>query len=317
MMDRFLSDGPIMGRFFLLSESVPKGAELLSKALPYKWEERPEEESSGFCTGSSPFGGDIDECREDLSYNDRGSGVWRMWIREEERKVSKKAAEMEASVMASARHGMHLNELPYLERKEILGRAHKELLKRSVPHVRVVPVIVHDNWIWVGKRKPGVQVRFLLKSLVGEDAIPDPVVWSGDFGRGWNSFSSALLRSYLKRSDSWLSEDVQIAEIDLRGTRVRFKAGEEDDGSFRATIQSLLNTSPELEVSSVGFYVRHGGDRVQVDVDISGLISGVPGRSAGGLLAERIRRRFTDLRMASKSVGRMLEAIFQDCVKGS
>lgn len=312
MSDDPVFSGPFSGRFYRLDRAMDLGSSLVSRALMAAWVGTPAAVfERGFCRGSSPHDGDLGDDAVDLSYCDGGTGIWRLWIREDSRKVPKSAVmELAARLAFDRDPDTSLRQSSRSVRSSLEEAARYALLKQAIPATRVIPVVAgrdEGGWIWIGRSGCASDRSYVqfLRSVVGDLEL-DPVVWSSD--GGWATSSYATLVASTKVRGGRLAPDVFLRGIDVKGTSLHVKAS---DGVDIGALLEKMGASSETSVRSLSFEILKDGVSVQVDVDAHGVCRVSPMRSAGGLPADRLRRRFSDAR---SSCGRV-RSVMADAVE--
>lgn len=302
--------GALAGRFYRLGTPLSPDKSLVEAALPQAWEEGLPVVPflRRFCQGTMPNEGDLGDDSVDLAYHDGGTGFWRLWLREETRKAPKVAIQHRAAKLA-----LELDPdtpLPKMQRSgrvQVMDQAKRELLKEAIPQIRVLPVVVGTEWVWVGRRACVTDRTYihLLRQVVG-DLEPDPLLWSED--GGWSTCSYATLLAFTKVKAGELAPDVHLCEVDVKGRSVQLKASDSAD-EVRAVLKQLTSAVSETSVRRMSFDVMKDGVRIVVDVDGHGVYRVVPMRSPGGLSHERIARRFGDARYAAARIRTVMEEL--------
>jgi hypothetical protein len=293
--------GPMVGRFFRLS-SGPEGSSLVEACSEYAAVEDRGVGSSfyrAFCRGVLPNDGQLGEDPTELAYRDGGSGVWRFWLREETRTASRGAIHERALRIAMEEdEGTPLDRMQPRERKDMLERARRELLRQVVPSIRILPAVVVDDWLWIGGKGTASDRTYihLLRNVFGP-VEPDPLLWS-DTGFGWTTCSYATLQAFIQSKAGELAPDVVLSSITIKGRSIQVRAADGTDAS-RAVVKQVAKTSSESAVKTLSFEVQRDGTPILVEVDMDGVFRGEPMKSFGGLPQERIRRRFDDVRYAA------------------
>jgi len=112
-------------------------------------------------------------------------------------------------------------------------------------------------------------------------------------GEGWEAFSYATLFQFVDSKGASLDDDVELCEVQTKGSSLRCRVTENTEASVDV-LGKLLHSGTEGTVEKMSFEVYRHGSTVKVEVDKHGVFGLRPSRSAGGLPAERIRRRFMD-----------------------
>jgi len=294
--------GPLNGRFYRLSSALKRGTSLVDGCSRHSWVEgqgRGLRFYRSFCRGTLPHDGCLQEDPTDLAYADGDSGVWRLWFREETRKVGRSSVEEAAARMALDNdEGTPLSKMQRREKKQLLEQARRELLMHVIPSIRVVPVVVVDDWLWIG-RKASVSDRsyvHMLRHVLGSLDV-DPMLWSND-GPGWTACSYATLQAFVRSAAGELAPDVALTKVDIRGRSLHVRATQSAD-DIRSVLQEVARSTSEASIKKLSFEVYIDGTPIVVESDKHGVFRADPLRSAGGLPDERIRRRFGDVRQAA------------------
>ena len=301
--------GPLVGRFLRLEKSVETHQSLLERALPHAWTIPSSwgRLARGWCCEKLPHSGELREGGGALAYDDDGSGTWLCWLREEERSASRRAVQTLAASICVKEYNTHFDEMNRDEQEEMKGVAMERLLQRAVPKMRVLQFVLTEGWIWVGRRALEDAYRNKLFPLVGATHY-DVVAWNPDT-HGWYSLSLAALQAYLDSSDGFLDVDVELVEIRLKGDQISCQT-EGANEEVRKAIGRLFEVS-SAGITQLSFHVHMHGEIVRVDLDQHGLFRGMPPRSSGGMLHERLGRRFGELREAAERVGEVMVAVFE------
>ncbi len=297
--------GPLNGRFFKVSPVLQPGRSLVDVCLEHAWSA---ERSAGspsyrsFCRSAVPHDGDLGEDPDLLSYDDDGTGVWRLWLREESRKAGRAAIEERAAELVVEQYpDTPLLKLQRSEKKDILARAKRDLLRMAVPSIRIIPLVAMSGWVWIGRRACAKDRTYvhLLRQVFSSLEL-DPLLWDPDEA-GWTSCSYATLLAFVRSTNGELAPDVVLSEIDVRGRAIQLKAADSAE-DVRAVLREVTKSTSEASVSRLSFEVYRDGTSIVLDADEHGLHRGAPAKSAGGLPHERISRRFGDVRYASGRV---------------
>jgi len=108
---------------------------------------------------------------------------------------------------------------------------------------------------------------------------------------------------------------VTLVDVRLKGTRVRCSVQGDGDGDAvaqaRRTLRSVLD-DPSSSISKLTLRVQSAGEAVLVTVDEDGLVQADPPVSRGGLIGDRLERRFRDARQAAERVGAVMRAVVED-----
>jgi hypothetical protein len=313
MVDLFR--GPFVGRFFRLSSPVPSGAELLKNALPYAFSASASyvtDKSSlyGYCRSAMPYDSDLEMETAELGYGDAGTGVFRLWIREEERTVGRASVQILARKLAMGRFP-GWEDVPALIKKELLSAAKIELLDQALPKIRVVPCAVDNETkkLFVARKVAfsGARYSALFTRTMGSVVRADPLLWDAEdeMAPGWFALSEAALTSYLSKSDNKLDADTSLVEVKVGDQQLRCIALE-PSGDQRKVLESVMKLTPRPAVTSLVFHVSGIGGTVEVAVDAQGVYRLVPATSPSGLAADRLRRRFADGFAAVERVAEVL-----------
>ena len=309
----------LVGRFYRLKQPIERNTSLLKIADPHAWEKGREVGRSfyrGLCDGDPPYEGDLGASDIELAYDDGGSGIWRLWIREEERSVSRKQIESRATVLARADDP----DTPLKKRQRsnqvfLKSQARADLLQEATPKLRVVPVLLTQEWAWIGRRASVDDLAYglLLGRLVGS-VQPDPIVWAPDGDLGWSAASMAVLFAFLESESTNLAPDVMLCKLDARGHSLSCKATD-DIETVREVLREFTQNTGSVLIRALSFEVYQGGDSILVEVDRHGVFRVIPSRSRGGLPAERIKRRFDDALCAARRVGEVMKEWHERIVK--
>lgn len=306
--------GALNGRFYSLAPVPQPGRSFVSSALSMAWTPgsgRGLTVSRTFCRGQLPFDGDLNEDSTSLAYDDSGSGVWRLWLREETRSVGRNAVEERAVQLA---HGEDPDTLLYRmqkgDRVAYLEKARQELLQEALPQIRIVPLVVVSGRLWIGRRA-AVEDRTYVHQLrqVFGDLEPDPLLWN-ETESDWVSCSGATLSAFVSSRSGELAGDVVLTEVDIRGRSIQVKAADNAD-EVRALMKAVTQTVSETVVRRMCFEVYRDGSPICVHCDAHGLYRGMPVRSVGGLPHERIRRRFDDVLYAAGRIRSVMTDLVQ------
>jgi len=299
-----------VGRFYSLSSPPHPNESIASKCVGHAWSEKLGSGlpfSRGFCRGVMPYDGDILNPLVDLSYDDDGHGVWRLFLREEERSAGKMLVQTRAHEMAlEADPDSPLSCLHGTAKKRLMEDARKDVLERVLPKMRIVPVLVSDDWAWVGRRSVSSDrsISILLSRIFGASE-PDPLVFDED--TGWSSSSYAVLKGIVE-SGSRLSPDVTLLDIDISDKSVSIKATGVED-TARLMLEAVEGHVSETSVKRMSFEVYSDGCSTVIDVDSKGFYRGMPPRSVGGLPHERVLRRFSDVRQSSLRIKEVMHEL--------
>lgn len=263
----------------------------------------------GYCTGQTPHKEMGHGPDEDLAYDDMGEGVWRIWVREETRSPPRRLTEELAAKMAiELDQDTPLERIKGRARKDILAQARSRLLHTVHPTVRILPIVITPQWVWIARRAAFTDNALMgfLSTLVGR-LEPDPVVWPVT-SPSWSTFSLAALLGFVKSEGGELTPDLRITEIETKGSPVVIKTTENSEFA-RSLIGQMLDTNAQIDLKRLGLSVFIDGAWVDVSVDSSGAWRITPRPSAGGLPSERIKRRFTDALIAGRRCGEVLAQI--------
>jgi hypothetical protein len=194
-----------------------------------------------------------------------------------------------------------LSKLQKSDRLEFIEQARGQLLQVALPKIRIVPVVVMDDWLWIGRRACATDRGYvhMLRPLFGDLEL-SAVLWD-EAESGWSSCSYATLLAFLDAKGGELSSDVVLTEIEVRGRSMQLKAGDAAD-EVRAVLKQVTETASEAAVKRLTFEVYRDGVPIVVDADQQGLFRATPMKSVGGLPHERLRRRFSDVRYAASRV---------------
>jgi len=311
--------GSLSGRFFRIAPRPAVGTSLVAGAMEQAWRI---DAGKGrafvrrFCAGTVPHGGDLGEDPTPLSYNDGGTGIWRMWFREESRTAGRNAIEERASSMALDQDSdTSLVNLPRSVRKELLDSARRELLQSAVPKIRIVPLVMSGDWLWIGRRAASDDRSYVhvLRSLLGELEL-DPLVWDADETE-WTACSYATLLAFVEAQGGELAPDVFLTDIEIKGSSMHLKISD-GEGEIRSMVKRLCHTAVDGSVKKLTFEVHKDGVPIAIDLDAQGLFRGRPLRSAGGLPHDRISRRFADVRYAAARVGQIMKGLVAEVEAG-
>ena len=301
--------GALTGRFYRLGERLDRNTSLVSACEGLSWSSSssPVAFSRTFCESCLPYEGDIGEDTGDLAYHDSGSGVWRMWLREETRKVSKMAVEQYAAKIALKEDpDTSLKKMQRSDRLRVTQMARLDLISSCVPQIRVVPIVVIDDLLWIGKRSSVKDRTYihLLRQVVG-DLEEDSLLWNDG---GWSSCSYATLKEFCSVKAGELAPDVHLSDLHVHGRSIQVKAsdGAED---VRKLLSQMTASVSETGVKRLSFEVMRDGVRIEVDADAYGVFRAVPMRSPGGLPHERVRRRFEDVLYAASRIKTVMSEI--------
>jgi hypothetical protein len=317
-----LFSGALSGRFFSYRTRIEPGSDLRRMAASSAWKKIPDgavpvKIQRGLCCSAAPHSGDLDQERELLGYQDRGAGLWCLWLREDERKVGKTALD-NATVSLSLAAGVDLGRASPVTRSKYVEEARAVLLRRAIPTIRVTPIVLSaDGWGWFGDRSGLDFDRISVIRPVCGQVLSDPLCWNPTGGYGWSSLSLAALRVILRNSSGTadpgsalsLCPEVDLVEVRASGRCIRCTAT--DDGHDRGRLlamTSALVADPSMVVTQLTWSVHSEHEPVEICLDQHGVRAGWPPASAGGMPAERLSRRFCDLRQAAHLLGRELVA---------
>jgi len=302
-----LVTGPLGGRFYRLDKAVEPSTSVLERARDLVFHSPTPRVRfvRGFCSGKAPNDGDLDGDDSDLSYDDGGTGMIALWVREEERKVSKRAVLEEAARRSLSERRLQLADLSRHDRKDLEASVRAEMLQTTVPGIRVVPVVVCEDWAWVGCKGYDEAYRAVIHGVFGA-VSHDTLVMRGDIG--FAQVSLAAMQSYLDSEDGHLDADVELIQVKLKGQSLQLKA-ERATRDVTLALRQLLEADTSLEVRSLQFSVDMDGENTVIDMDENGVFRINSPRSSGGLIHEALRRRFGDGRRASARVGELLSNI--------
>lgn len=308
----------LVGRFYRLDKPIGPDCNFVEGAGRFAWTEeggRGRKDYVAFCSGCPPHDGDLENDPTDLSYSDHGTGVVRMWIREEERSVGRVVRKMKAEALARELPGHpELGRLSPKVRKSLLDRAEQDLLDNAIPKVRVVPVVLWQDRCWIGNRSVVIQHRSLMYGLVG-GMRPDPVAWCSGEAPGWSELSTATVLSFCSRPfGSKIEPDVDLQEIDIGGHAIRCKTTETGGNGLgivggvdlRSFVEKILRESEGAKVRRLSFEVVQRGEGTFVSVDDVGVCRVQPPPSKGGLPSDRISRRLDDAYAAGLRIGEVM-----------
>jgi hypothetical protein len=304
-----LVSGPLTGRFLRLEQRLEPENSLIEKALEHAWRKPPVwgRNHRGWCCSDLPHSGELREDEAELAYYDEGTGVWLMWLREEERTASRRAVETRAAQVAIDQFGFSLKDLGRDEQDEAKQIARDALLQRAVPKMRVLPFLVTPEWAWVGRRAFEPAYLHYLHPIIGRTSFQE-VVWNPD-EHGWHALSLASLQAYLESGEGFLDADVELVEVRFKGNEVKCQTEGAND-QIRKAMSQIFEAS-SAGVTMLVFQVHMHGERVTVSVDQGGAFRGFPPSSAGGLLSERLLRRFKDYRECAERVGEVMTACYE------
>lgn len=304
--------GPLTGRFFRLSSCVSPGSSLVKDAMENAWSEGSGQGtpfSRRFCRGTVPHDGRLIDDDIDLSYCDDGTGVWRLWIREESRTAGRNTVELLASKMAlQLDPDTPLHKMLRSRRSEIVSEARFQILCDAVPNVRIVPVVVVGDLVWIGRKSASTDKGYplFLRHVLG-DMKPCSMVWD-ELDLGWTQCSYAALLAFSSSNGGQIAPDILLTHIDIRGSSMQLKTADNND-EVQSIVSKITENVSEAAVKKLSFDVFVNGSAISLDIDEHGLSRCTPMRSMGGLSHERIRRRFSDVTVASSRLGELLSGL--------
>jgi hypothetical protein len=262
--------------------------------------------SRGWCREQLPHSGELREETATLGYDDDDTGMWLLWLREEERTASRRAVQTLAANISVEEYGSNFSDMNREEQEEMKEVARDRLLQRAVPKMRVMQFVVAREWIWVARRALDDSYRNLLFPLVGATNY-DVVAWDED-RHGWNALSLAALQAYLESDSGFLDADTELIEVRFKGDQIGCQTADASEEIRRA--MSTLFEASNAGVTQLSFHVHMHGEIVRVDIDPHGVFRGMPPRSSGGMLHERLSRRFANFREAAERVGEVMVAAY-------
>ncbi len=311
MSDPFQSPS-LTGRFFVPDEPLEAGASLLEQAQEQAWNHSKgagNRRYCSYCSGETPHTDLLEGPEGSLAYEDEGAGLWRLWVREEIRTPGRQRTEEVADRLAIQRDpDTPLSRLHGRARKKLIDEARAKLLHKVTPTVRIVPIIVTPEWIWIARRAAATDhgVTHFLRNLLGP-LTADPLVWAHD-APAWTSLSLAALMGFVESEGGELTPDLKVTEIETKGNPVVLKTSEKTE-FVRGLIRQMLEVSAQVDLKRLGLAVFIDGSWVGVDIDAYGAWRIMPRPSAGGLPAERLKRRFCDAITAARRCGTVLKQV--------
>lgn len=303
---------PLTGRFLVPRVPLKPGTSLFEPARAQGWNQTAGvgyRKYHGYCSGQTPHLELHSHEEADLAYDDEGEGVWRIWIREETRSPPKRLTEEVAAKMALERDSdMPLSRIKGGALREIMEEARISLLHKVGPTVRIVPIIVTPQWIWIARRNAFSDHSLLgfLATLLGP-LDPEPLLWPAK-SPSWATFTLAALLGFVRSEGGELTPDLRITEIETKGSPVVIKTTENTEFA-RSLIEQMLDTNAQVDLKRLGLSVFIDGAWVNVSIDSQGAWRIVPRPTVGGLPSERLKRRFTDARTAAQRCGEVLSQV--------
>lgn len=300
--------GALTGRFFRLQEPLEVGLDLLDRAQPHAWQEELSYRRSyrSFCTSTHPHEGTLDYDEGVLAYTDDcegNTGVYRLYVRHEDRKVSRAAIEAAAKQILTAEVGSPDPRSVSRELwNEFRGVAHANLLRRAVPTWRIVPIIAAGDLVWVGTRSSFTDrtYRALLAAVLGP-CDPLPGLWPSESKTAWHGLSFALVLKALREEEGDLDADAKLVEFAIKGDTFRLTSGALS--SQRREIVRQLVTGADVEISRIVVVVSSLGEKTLIKADaLGGYLADGPA-PAGGLPEERLRSRLASTLAVYERVG--------------
>lgn len=302
-----ITHSPLIGRFYRMSSpwsDTDLIGTLQAKDLCFE-EERGvgRKVYNSFCTSFAPHTGDLISESAPLGY-DAGEPLCRAWIRQETRTVKRAEVKVRVAERGLAQWGLGYDELPRHSRKELEEQVSDELMAEAKPSVRVLPVVLSDEWAWIGSKDLSfATLLYPVTGVVHQDAL----VWDRGDVLQWNALSSAALAAYFEAEDDKLDADCRLLEVSVRGKGFSFKLS---DVSHKEALRQAYQERGG-EVQRLSFAVQHDGDDVWVVVDAHGVVQATPLISKGGLFSERLARRFSDARTCGMRIGEVLSDAFR------
>lgn len=301
------------GRFFRMSSPLKRSTSLHGLVQEHGWVESMgsgQPFARAFCVGEPPFNGSLDESTMDLAYDDGGTGVWRLWLREEERTAGRRQTEALAVQMALQDNpDSPLKKRHRSEQKQLLERAKIDILKTASPKMRIIPVISSSDWVWIGSRSSATDLELsaFLSHVLGR-IQSDPLIWTPGNGLGWSVYSMTSLLAFLEVEAGQIASDVSLTEIDVQGRSMTCKAT--DSASVvRDVMREFAKSSSDAVVRRLSFEVYKEGNCITLDVDQHGVFRALAPSSVGGLPHERILRRFNDVFFAAQRINSVLNEL--------
>ena len=316
MSDTALFNSALTGRFYHFDEAPPLELELLKRASAVAWPEDDRQVCTqpsfeAWCTPKSPWTGRLLEAEDPLAYVFSG-GVARMWLREEERKPPKSSVDDLAAQIAIEEHGTELIRCDKETKMDIRDTAKRRLVAQVLPKRRIVPILIleEEQRIFVVRRKASEDAGRLHR-IFGA-CHPDPVAWDPTSSTGWESLSTAVCQHVLAQEHTELSSEVWVREIRIESSNIRLRTSSQISGDFPLQVlTAAFGGEQTIAVKQLELVVRHNGEEGAVVLDKDGLVRGVPPRSAGGLDADRLLRRLTDLLEAARKGGRAMATVLE------
>lgn len=295
MMTDSLNSAPFVGRFYSISNPVDPEASLVEACRSSAWSPGRGEGVAfdrGFCTLQHPHSGDLWEDAGEIGYGGTG-GVHRLSIREERRSASRQRVQAKAFELAAEQDPTtSFSGLSSSAQRRLLEVARAAVLAEVHPVVKVVPLFVSGDWLWIGNRSPGpVDYESFLAPSFGSVEM-DPVIFSPSRGLGWASLSYGTLRLGAS-SGAKLSSDVLLESVSIRSKDLSLTASSIDEDGDKI-LKAVESESSGDSIRSMTFSVYVHGFSVEVGVDPLGVFRLNPPKSPGGLPHERLIRRFED-----------------------
>jgi hypothetical protein len=309
MRDRLLTEGVISGRFYRHEAPLESETNFLHRVQEYTFPEHCEVQKllRGYCNGDPPFGSNLEETQIEGSYADDGHGIWRMWIREDTRNVSRNQVLRKSAERCLIEYNRPLSQVPHKDRKEIEAQVKKDLLLLAIPSVRILPVVASRGWTWVGCRAVDNAIRAILFPVVGRVDF-EPVAWSFDSETGWSSLSLAGVQSYAETGNPDLDGDVHLVSVGLESLEISCRMHGASQ-HLSEILQKMVDPSVAVRVLSLTFEVEMDGEKTVVSLDKDGVYRGLSPSSSGGLSHEVLIRRFQAVRQSAERVGEVLSEI--------
>ena len=309
--------GKLTGRFSSIDRQIGPIDELASRASRAAWStDGPIQKlRRGWCRSIPPYDGGLDLETSELGYADNGTGLFRLWIRQDERTVGRRAVQAMASVLAS-RDGKRDDGMTRQEKQVYMVAAREQLMQRAVPRTKIVECLLcrDPGWVWIGDRSGHeTWARRLLYPVCGS-VTPDPVCWAHGSSPGWEVLSRSCLNGCIQRDSDELSigDGVTLMDVRIKGSQVRCSAQGGGDAEHtawvRRTIRSILD-DPSAATTRLTLKVVHGGESTEVTLDEDGLVQADPPMSKNGLIKDRLERRFRDARFAASIAGDAMRRI--------
>lgn len=302
-------DAALVGRFYRIVRPAESGS-LLERAKARAWVDLQDwpPYCSGFCRSSPPFDGKLEEDDGLLAYGQE-LGLSRLFLREERRSVSGSMTKTLAGQMAVDRLGLAFDHVSGTQRRSLLSEARTQLLRSCVPTVRIVPLVACREWVWLGRRAVRSHApsdEGILRGICGVVEL-EPLVWGRPGTKvGWWTYARAL-GSALEASID-LSVDVQVTAV--RFEKSPLKTTLDLRNADLRKMAHRLSVGSGYNIDQASFVVRQGLETVALSVDSTGIYRGEPPRSCGGLLHERLQRRFSDVRSAALRLSSVLHELY-------